>query len=68
MSRDFIPDFEAVFYIHNFKGRRPGTLYRRYPGDWQVFRRDADNQVAAKPIHRQKQRPTLKEIALEFFA
>jgi len=68
MSRDFIPDFEAVFYIHNFKGRRPGALYRRYPGEWQVYRRDRDNEVVGKPIHTQKERPSLKEIALEFFA
>lgn len=67
MSEAFIPQFEAVFYIHNFKGRAPGVLYRKYPGNWKVFRRGRGNEVV-ECIHEQDHRPTLREIALKYFA
>lgn len=66
MSSSFIPEFEAVYYIHNFKGRNPGVLFRKYPEDWKVYRRGRDNKVL-ECIHSQPTRPTLKEIALEYF-
>ena len=33
------PQFEAAFYMRNFKGTRPGVLFRQYPGPWQVGNR-----------------------------
>ncbi|QDZ23195.1 DUF1995 domain-containing protein [Chloropicon primus] len=67
MSSSFIPGFVGAFYLHNFKGRKPGSLFRRYPGPWQVFRRDADTTEVRECIHEQDERPTLREIALEYF-
>ncbi|GAV92354.1 LOW QUALITY PROTEIN: DUF1995 domain-containing protein, partial [Cephalotus follicularis] len=33
----FFP-METVYHIHNFKGRKGGTLFRCYPGPWKVLR------------------------------
>ena len=32
---------ETAYYIHNFKGRKPLSLFRCFPGPWQVL-----------PLHR----------------
>ena len=29
----FVPLFNSAYYIHNFKGSRPGVLFRAYPGE-----------------------------------
>ena len=42
-------------------------MFRRYPGKWQAFRRDEDTFAIRELIHEQEARPTLREIALEFF-
>jgi hypothetical protein len=69
MSKTFIPKFEAVYYIHNFKSyRNPGVLFRKYPGDWQVHRRDPRTKGVTECIHQQSSRPTLKEVRENFFA
>lgn len=36
LTKDFLPKFEQAYYIHNFKGTRPGALFRAYPGPWWV--------------------------------
>ncbi len=41
---------------------RAGALFRAYPGDWQVYRRDRDG---LRLVHTQKTMPSLKEVALE---
>lgn len=40
ISREWVPRFTTAYYIHNFKSTTaPGTLFRCYPGPWQVLRR-----------------------------
>ncbi|MCO5556423.1 hypothetical protein L7F22_009972 [Adiantum nelumboides] len=59
LSKSFLPKFETVFYIHNFKGSRGGTLFRAYPGPWQVLRRVNSGLVC---VHEQETMPSLKEV------
>lgn len=61
LARNFLPKFETAYYIHNFKGRVGGTLFRSYPGPWQVLRKVGDKHVC---IHQQETMPSLKEVAL----
>ncbi|KAI3823788.1 hypothetical protein L1987_05229 [Smallanthus sonchifolius] len=35
LSKTLFPKMETVYYIHNFKGRNGGTLFRCYPGPWK---------------------------------
>ena len=37
--REFAREFDAVYWISNFKGSNPAVLFRAYPGPWQVLRR-----------------------------
>lgn len=63
LAREFIPRFEAVYYIHNFKGSRPGALYRSYPGPWQVLRRGANDPEELTLLRECDSMPTLREVA-----
>ncbi|KVH89789.1 protein of unknown function DUF1995 [Cynara cardunculus var. scolymus] len=56
------PKMETVYYIHNFKGRSGGALFRCYPGPWKVLRRLGSRYVC---VHEQEDMPTLKEVALD---
>jgi len=47
--------------------RSPGVLFREYPGKWQVWRRDPNTMEVSKLVHEQDDRPTLREVALEYF-
>eukprot|EP00897_Mesotaenium_endlicherianum_P010843 jgi/Mesen1/9788/ME000007S09850 len=58
LAKNLIPLFETTYYLHNFKGRSGGKLFRVYPGPWQVLR----GEVC---IHTQEKMPTLKEVALD---
>eukprot|EP00250_Pteridium_aquilinum_P011217 c19915_g1_i1 orf=140-1084(-) len=62
LSKSFLPKFETVYYIHNFKGSRGGTLFRAYPGPWQVLRKGNNGLFC---IHEQETMPSLKEVALD---
>lgn len=62
LSKSFLSKFESVYYIHNFKGSRGGTLFRAYPGPWQVLRKGSNGHVC---IHEQETMPSLKEVALD---
>lgn len=62
LSKTLFPKMETVYYIHNFKGRSGGTLFRSYPGPWKVLRRVRSNYVC---IHQQEFMPSLKEVALD---
>lgn len=64
VGKEFIPKVEASYYVHNFKGSRPATLFREYPGPWQVWFRDPSAGAAAL-VHEQEQRPSLKDVALD---
>ncbi|KAJ8754423.1 hypothetical protein K2173_002874 [Erythroxylum novogranatense] len=69
LSKTLFPKMETVYYIHNFKGRNGGTLfrfhlcfrYRCYPGPWKVLRRVRDTYIC---LHKQEAMPSLKEVAL----
>lgn len=57
LAKNLLPKVEGAYYLHNFKGRLGGKLFRAYPGPWQVFR-------AGVCIHRQDTMPSLKDVAL----
>ncbi|XP_068327589.1 protein LPA3 isoform X2 [Pyrus communis] len=62
LSKSLFPFMETVYYIHNFKGRCGGTLFRSYPGPWKVFRKVRNGYVC---LHQQEAMPSLKEVALD---
>ena len=62
LSKEFIPNVEAAYYLHNFKGAGGGALFRAYPGPWQVLLRLQEGMVV---VHTQEERPTLRQVALE---
>lgn len=63
LRETFVPKFQTVYYIHNFKGSKPAVLFRAYPGPWQVLRRHQDGSMQL--VHEQDSMPSLKEVALE---
>ncbi|XP_058103823.1 protein LPA3 isoform X2 [Magnolia sinica] len=62
LSKTFLPKLETVYYIHNFKGRNGGTLFRSYPGPWKVMRKIKGKYIC---LHQQEMMPSLKEVALD---
>ncbi|GER26775.1 hypothetical protein STAS_02441 [Striga asiatica] len=62
LCNSFFPKMETVYYIHNFKGRNGGALFRSYPGPWKVLRKQRDKYIC---VHKQEKMPSLKEVALE---
>ncbi|TMX00862.1 hypothetical protein EJD97_025802 [Solanum chilense] len=62
LSKTLFPEMETVYYIHNFKGRYGGVLFRCYPGPWKVFRRVGSSYIC---LHQQESMPSLKEVALD---
>ncbi|KAG0454358.1 hypothetical protein HPP92_025662 [Vanilla planifolia] len=62
LNKTFFPKLETVYYVHNFKGRKGGTLFRSYPGPWQVLRKLDSKYVC---LHQQEDMPSLKTVALE---
>ncbi|GMH09163.1 hypothetical protein Nepgr_011003 [Nepenthes gracilis] len=45
LSKTLFQKMETVYYIHNFKGRSAGTLFRCYPGPWKVLRKLRNNNL-----------------------
>ncbi|MQL75683.1 hypothetical protein Taro_008069 [Colocasia esculenta] len=62
LSKNFLPKLETVYYIHNFKGRKGGVLFRSYPGPWKVLRKVNGRYYC---LHQQEEMPSLKEVALD---
>ncbi|XP_021725599.1 protein LOW PSII ACCUMULATION 3, chloroplastic isoform X2 [Chenopodium quinoa] len=62
LTKTLLPKMETVYYIHNFKGRNGGTLFRCYPGPWQVLRRTGNKYIC---VHQRETMPSLKEVALD---
>lgn len=62
LTKTFLPKLETVYYVHNFKGRYGGTLFRSYPGKWKVLRKVRGDYVC---LHQQEEMPSLKEVALD---
>ncbi|XP_009795524.1 protein LPA3-like isoform X1 [Nicotiana tabacum] len=62
LSKTLFPKMETVYYIHNFKGRNGGVLFRCYPGPWKVLRRVGNAYIC---LHQQESMPSLKEVALD---
>ncbi|CAO2838086.1 unnamed protein product [Amaranthus hypochondriacus] len=65
LTKTLFPKMETVYYIHNFKGRNGGTLFRRYPGPWQVLRRAGKMGNKYICVHERETMPSLKEVALD---
>jgi hypothetical protein len=66
VGREFIPKVEAAFYVHNFKGSNPATLFRQYPGPWQLFlRKGVVGTSGSSLAWEDDTRPSLKSIALD---
>ncbi|CAK8540309.1 unnamed protein product [Lathyrus sativus] len=63
LTKSFLPAMETVYYIHNFKGRNGGVLFRCYPGPWKILRRVGSSKYVC--LHQQDTMPSLKEVALE---
>ncbi|XP_008776396.3 protein LOW PSII ACCUMULATION 3, chloroplastic-like [Phoenix dactylifera] len=61
LAKTFLPKLETVYYVHNFKGRNGGTLFRSYPGPWMVLRKIGGRYIC---LHQQEEMPSLKEVAL----
>ncbi|KAL4340956.1 hypothetical protein GQ457_08G024640 [Hibiscus cannabinus] len=62
LTKTLLPMMETVYYIHNFKGRNGGTLFRCYPGPWRVLKRTGNKYFC---VHQQETMPSLKEVALD---
>ncbi|TXG54222.1 hypothetical protein EZV62_019478 [Acer yangbiense] len=62
LSKTLLPMMESIYYIHNFKGRNGGTLFRCYPGSWKVLRKVRNKYIC---LHEQEVMPSLKEVALD---
>ncbi|KAK9267052.1 hypothetical protein L1049_003600 [Liquidambar formosana] len=62
LSKTLLPKMETIYYIHNFKGRNGGTLFRCYPGPWKVLRKVRNKYIC---LHQQEVMPSLKEVALD---
>ncbi|KAI4327990.1 hypothetical protein L6164_020390 [Bauhinia variegata] len=61
LNKTLLSMMETVYYIHNFKGKNGGTLFRCYPGRWKVLRRVRNKYIC---LHEQDVMPSLKEVAL----
>ncbi|CAN1748813.1 hypothetical protein LINPERHAP1_LOCUS3511 [Linum perenne] len=65
LTKTFFPFMETVYYVHNFKGRNGGILFRCYPGPWKVLRKDRRKNNSYVCLHQQEAMPSLKEVALD---
>jgi len=65
ITNEFLPKFTQAYYIHNFKGTRPGVLFRAYPGPWCVYRRNPADSGDLRLIWTGDNMPSLKEVALD---
>ncbi|KAJ4728532.1 protein LOW PSII ACCUMULATION 3, chloroplastic [Melia azedarach] len=62
LTKTLLPKMETIYYIHNFKGRNGGTLFRCYPDSWKVLRKVGNKYIC---LHQQELMPSLKEVALD---
>lgn len=63
VGKDFVPQVEAAFYLHNFKGSRPATLSRTYPEPWQLWLKGGE-AGEERLVQEFEERPSLKDISL----
>ncbi|KXZ45439.1 hypothetical protein GPECTOR_54g179 [Gonium pectorale] len=64
-GRELFPLMTTAYYIHNFKGNRPATLFRCYPGPWQLLARNPLDENDVRVLWSSDKMPSLKEVALE---
>ncbi|GIL78471.1 hypothetical protein Vretimale_17031 [Volvox reticuliferus] len=64
-GQDLLPITTTAYYIHNFKGTRPATLFRCYPGPWQLLARNPLDENDVRVLWTSDKMPSLKEVALE---
>jgi len=61
-----LPNVETAYYIHNYKGSRPGVLFRAYPGPWQVLLRPPGaREVLPDPVWTGDTQPDGKTVSLD---
>ncbi|XWS49472.1 hypothetical protein CRYUN_Cryun12cG0006400 [Craigia yunnanensis] len=58
LTKTLLPMMETVYYIHNFKGRNGGTLFRSL----EILRKVGNKYFC---VHQQETMPSLKEVALD---
>ena len=63
LAQEWLPGFEAAYYLRNFKGSRPGAVLREYPGPWQVFCRNPADPGDLRLVHEQAAALALPEVA-----
>ena len=63
LSKEWLPGFEAAYYLRNFKGSRPGALFRAYPAPWQVWSRSPSDPGDVRLLHEQSDVLSLREAA-----
>ncbi|KAG1676213.1 hypothetical protein FOA52_006430 [Chlamydomonas sp. UWO 241] len=68
ITEGLLPNIMTAYYVHNFKGSRPGVLFRCYPGPWTVMRRNPSSPDETRIIWTSDQPPTLKQVSLEILA
>ncbi|KAG2426666.1 hypothetical protein HXX76_012977 [Chlamydomonas incerta] len=64
-GKEMFPLMTTAYYIHNFKGTRPATLFRCYPGPWTLLVRNPLDEEDVRTVWTSEQMPTLKQVALE---
>ncbi|KAG2451997.1 hypothetical protein HYH02_003039 [Chlamydomonas schloesseri] len=64
-GKELFPLMTTAYYIHNFKGTRPATLFRCYPGPWTLLVRNPLDEADVRLVWSSERMPTLKEVALE---
>lgn len=63
LSEEWLPRVETLYYIHNFRGAKFGSLFRCFPGDWEVLRRKEGEPGTATLIASFETRPSLADVA-----
>eukprot|EP00955_Chlamydomonas_euryale_P108491 365854-Chlamydomonas_euryale.AAC.8 len=58
----------TAYYVKNFKGSRPGVLFRCYPGPWTVLRRNPADKDETRVIWTGSEAPSLRQVQLEILA
>ena len=70
IEKELMPIVFPAYYLHNFKGSRPGSLFRSYPGPFEVYRRNILKELGSPgahvgPIWSGEIMPSLKQVSLE---
>ena len=62
IGRTFLPSICSAYYVRNIKGARGGTVFRKYPEPFGVYRRVGDGLVL---VETSEEMPDIRRVALE---